>query len=105
MADDAKRRKGLRPPFRRDDLDALARAEANMARALRDPSVKWRRLGDAAGVTRIPDWSTVRVRDFWGPVVLVRGFAPDGNEDHGLRCTDCPVSDLEPVGDEENCDA
>lgn len=102
MAEDTKRRKGLRPPFRRDDLDAIARAEANMALALRCAGqmiVTWRRIGDPDGVKRVPDWSTVRLSPYAGPVVEVRGFAPSGDEDRGLHCAACPVSDLVPVPD------
>jgi hypothetical protein len=99
METETKRRKGLRPPFRRCDLDAIARAERNLALALRFPYARWRRLGDDEGVRRIPDWSTLRIRPYEGPIVDVRGYTPDGEEDTGLRCTTCPVYDLAPCPD------
>lgn len=90
------RRCGLKPPFTRQQLDALARAEIAAAILLRGEwgePVDWRRLGDPPGTWRIPDARTARGHPTLGLVVEVRGYV-DGVEDPGLHCRDCPLSDL-----------
>jgi hypothetical protein len=79
-------------------LASIGLAERVMALALSGYAGQWRRVYDSPGVTRVPDWSTVRIGEWSGPCVSVRGYV-DGVEDRGLNCTTCPVYELEPVGD------
>lgn len=97
-------RSGLRRPLmRRGDREAVARAEAVVTYLLtRHTSMEaslchLRRLGDPPGVRRLVVTSTVRVHGRFGLVAEVRGYLPNGDEDRGLHCNDCPLSDLEVV--------
>lgn len=90
------RRRGLRPPFRVPDLDAMARAE-QIAVAIMRGERRFRRIGDPPGVMRVVSLEEVRISDAYGITVGVRGFLASGDEDTGLACRTCPLCDLEPL--------
>jgi hypothetical protein len=92
-----KRRPGLRYRMDASDLNRIGLAERVMALALSGYTGQWRRVYDSPGVTRVPIWSTVRIGEWGGPCVAVRGYV-DGVEVRGLDCTACPVYELEPLG-------
>lgn len=79
--------------LRRETREAIGRAEQAAAAMLRDPKAVFRRIGDPAGTTRQVDRATVRVKEWLGLVVSVRGYVR-GERDRGLDCNDCPLSDL-----------
>lgn len=99
-------REGLRRPLmKRRDREAIARAEAVAVHLMRAWAVgdasggDLRRPYDPPGVRRLVVPGTVRVDDWHGLVAEVRGYLPNGDEDRGLHCNDCPLSDLEVVHD------
>lgn len=93
-------RAGLaRPLMQRDQRADINQAERIAAYLIRGNDARpLRRTYDPPGTVRLAIQGTVRVDDYRGLVVEIRGFV-GGIEDRGLRCTDCPLSDLVIVSD------
>ena len=97
-------RDGLRRPLmRRDEREAIARAEVVAAHLMQAWTTgalagELRRIGDPPSVRRLVLPGTVRVHARFGLVAEVRGYLPSGDEDRGLHCKTCPLGDLEVVG-------